>query len=52
MNDASGPSGGLYLAQQRETARLVAEAVRGPGAEFDLVWQSRSGPPRVMTRPS
>ena len=47
MNDASGPSGGLYLAQQRETARLVAEAVRGPGAEFDLVWQSRSGPPRV-----
>ena len=47
MNDASGPSGGLYLAQQRETARLVAEAVRGPGAEFDLAWQSRSGPPRV-----
>ena len=47
MNDASGPSGGLYLAQQRETARLVAEAVRGPGAEFDLVWQSRSGPPQV-----
>jgi ferrochelatase len=25
----------------------VAEAVRGPGAEFDLVWQSRSGPARV-----
>ena len=47
MNDSSGPSGGLYLAQQRETARLVAEAVRGPGAEFDLVWQSRSGPPQV-----
>jgi protoporphyrin/coproporphyrin ferrochelatase len=47
MNDASGPSGGLYLAQQRETARLVAETVRGPGAEFDLVWQSRSGPPSV-----
>ena len=25
----------------------MAEAVRGPGAEFDLVWQSRSGPPSV-----
>jgi ferrochelatase len=48
MNDASGPSAnGLYAAEQRETARLVAEAVRGPGAVFDLVWQSRSGPPRV-----
>ncbi|MDQ1731012.1 MAG: protoporphyrin/coproporphyrin ferrochelatase [Pseudonocardiales bacterium] len=47
MNDTSGPSGGLYLAQQRATAQLVAEAVRGPGAEFDLVWQSRSGPPQV-----
>ena len=48
MNDASGPErNGLYAAQQRETARLVTEAVRGPGAEFDLVWQSRSGPPRV-----
>jgi protoporphyrin/coproporphyrin ferrochelatase len=44
MNDASGPDGGLYLAQQRESARLVAEAVRGAGADFDLVWQSRSGP--------
>jgi ferrochelatase len=47
MNANAGPDGGLYLAQQRETARLVAEAVRGPGAGFDLVWQSRSGPPRV-----
>ena len=47
MNDSSGPNGGLYLAQQRETARLVAEAVRGSGAAFDLVWQSRSGPPQV-----
>jgi ferrochelatase len=48
MNQASGPaSNGLYAAQQRETARLVAAAVRGPGAEFDLVWQSRSGPPQV-----
>ena len=47
MNDSAGPDGGLYLAQQQETARLVAAAVRGPGAEFDLVWQSRSGPPQV-----
>jgi len=48
MNDASGPeANGLYAAQQRETARLVAESVRGPGAEFDLVWQSRSGRPGV-----
>ena len=48
MNAESGPErNGLYAAQQRETARLVAEAVRGPGAEFDLVWQSRSGPPQV-----
>ena len=43
----AGPEGGLYSTQQRETARLIAEAVRGPGAEFDLVWQSRSGPPQV-----
>jgi ferrochelatase len=48
MNDASGPAAdGRYAAQHRETARLVATAVRGEGAEFDLVWQSRSGPPAV-----
>ncbi|WP_375490420.1 ferrochelatase [uncultured Jatrophihabitans sp.] len=48
MNDASGPRrDGLYAAQQRETARLITEAVRGPGADFDVVWQSRSGPPQV-----
>ncbi len=48
MDDQSGPWGGnLYSGQQRETARLVTEQVRGPGAEFDLVWQSRSGPPQV-----
>ncbi|MCW2538653.1 MAG: putative ferrochelatase [Frankiales bacterium] len=47
MNEQSGPQGGLYLAEHRVTARLVAETVRGPGAEFDLVWQSRSGPPSV-----
>jgi ferrochelatase len=48
MNDASGPQAdGLYAKQQAETARLVAEAVRGPGAGFDVAWQSRSGPPQV-----
>ncbi|MEP7180115.1 MAG: ferrochelatase, partial [Pseudonocardiales bacterium] len=48
MNDVSGPgANGLYAAQQRETARLVTESVRGPGAEFDLVWQSRTGAPSV-----
>ena len=47
MNATAGPDGGLYLAEHRETARLVAEAVRGAGADFDLVWQSRSGPPQV-----
>jgi protoporphyrin/coproporphyrin ferrochelatase len=49
MNDSSGPdaTGRLYERQQRETARLVATALRGPGAEFDLVWQSRSGPGHV-----
>jgi ferrochelatase len=47
MNEVSGPSGGLYRAQQDETARLTAEAVRGPGAAYELAWQSRSGPPTV-----
>lgn len=50
MNETSGPpefGGGLYEAQQRETARLVATLLRGPDADFDLVWQSRSGPPHV-----
>ncbi|MGI8666134.1 MAG: ferrochelatase [Jatrophihabitans sp.] len=48
MNATAGPAGGLYLAEHRSTARLVAEAVRGPGADFDMVWQSRSGPPQVL----
>ncbi|PSJ19454.1 ferrochelatase, partial [Halomonas sp. ND22Bw] len=37
--------GNLYSRQVAEAAKLVAEAV---GVEdFDLVWQSRSGPPQV-----
>jgi ferrochelatase len=47
MNASSGPGGGLYEAQQRESAKLVAMLMRGADAEFDLVWQSRSGPPEV-----
>ncbi len=48
MNDSSGPrADGLYERQHRDTARLVTTRVRGPAAEFDLVWQSRSGPPQV-----
>jgi len=46
MDAAAGPAGGRYSAQLRETAALVAGA-GAPGVEWDLVWQSRSGPPRV-----
>jgi ferrochelatase len=44
----SGPKavgGHLYSRQVAESARLVAEAA-GVG-EYDVVWQSRSGPPSV-----
>jgi ferrochelatase len=48
MSETSGPQrNGLYLKQQTETARLVAERVRGSGAAFDVVFQSRSGPAHV-----
>lgn len=46
MEAASGPAGHLYAAQLAEAARLVTEAVR-PGAGYEVVWQSRSGPPQV-----
>ncbi|WP_433085048.1 ferrochelatase [Dactylosporangium sp. CA-052675] len=47
MNAASGPGGvGRYQAQLREAAALVAERA-APGLAWDLVWQSRSGPPQV-----
>jgi ferrochelatase len=46
MEDQSGPDGHRYTAQLHETATLVAaEAL--PGLSWDLVWQSRSGPPHV-----
>ncbi|AVT40509.1 ferrochelatase [Plantactinospora sp. BB1] len=46
MAASAGPQGGRYEAQLRETAALVAERA-APGLPYDLVWQSRSGPPQV-----
>ncbi|MFD2350325.1 ferrochelatase [Nonomuraea ferruginea] len=46
MAETAGPSGGLYEAQLRRTAELVNRAL-GRTAPWDLVWQSRSGPPQV-----
>lgn len=53
--DVSGPpqahgEGGAYVAEHLDAARLVAEAVRertGVEREWELVYQSRSGPPHV-----
>ncbi|MBL7256751.1 ferrochelatase [Paractinoplanes lichenicola] len=46
MARTAGPTGGRYEAQLDETARLV-HAAAAPELEWDLVWQSRSGPPQV-----
>lgn len=46
MNAAAGPDGDLYRAQLLATAELVAAAA-APDLRWDLVWQSRSGPPQV-----
>jgi ferrochelatase len=46
MDATSGPDGHRYSTQLRETAELVAGAA-APELPFDLVWQSRSGPPHV-----
>ncbi|MDP9241098.1 MAG: ferrochelatase, partial [Actinomycetota bacterium] len=46
MAEASGPEGGLYVRQLRAAAGLVATAA-APDLPWDLVWQSRSGPPEV-----
>jgi protoporphyrin/coproporphyrin ferrochelatase len=46
--NTSGPGGGAYVDQHREVARLVAEGasqVVGRELGWDLVFQSRSGPP-------
>jgi len=46
MADSAGPDGGLYVAQLSAAAGLIAAAA-APGVAYELVWQSRSGPPRV-----
>jgi ferrochelatase len=45
MADAAGPDGHLYVGQLREASRLVAAAA--PALLWELVFQSRSGPPSV-----
>ncbi len=45
MDTHSGPHGHRYTSQLRESSALVAAAAGV--AEWDLVWQSRSGPPHV-----
>jgi ferrochelatase len=44
---APGAPGGRYATELREASRLIAERVRGGSLPFDLVFQSRSGPPSV-----
>jgi ferrochelatase len=44
---APGVPGGRYTAELREASRLIAERVRGGSLGYDLVFQSRSGPPSV-----
>jgi protoporphyrin/coproporphyrin ferrochelatase len=46
MATSAGPHGGRYTAQLNETASLV-HAAAAPDLPWDLVWQSRSGPPQV-----
>ena len=46
MAAVAGPDGGAYEAELQRAAQLVVEAA-APGRDFDLVWQSRSGPPSV-----
>lgn len=48
MEDASGPTGGAYSEQHRQTCAAVAEAAGaelGTTPAWDLVYCSRSGPP-------
>ena len=46
MAAVAGPDGGAYEAELHSAARRVVDAV-APGRSFELVWQSRSGPPSV-----
>jgi ferrochelatase len=50
MATSAGPHGDAYVTQHREVARLVAEGVAAAGGgrhDWQLVYQSRSGPPTV-----
>lgn len=50
MQESSGPGGGQYVAQHRALAdHLVDEVARITGRQYpwELVYQSRSGPPQV-----
>ncbi len=42
-----GAPGGRYVAELREAARLITERAGGSSLPYDLVFQSRSGPPSV-----
>jgi ferrochelatase len=46
MAAVAGPLGGAYQAELMTAARAVVDTA-APGRPFDLVWQSRSGPPSV-----
>jgi ferrochelatase len=46
MAAVAGPQGGAYEAELIAAAQQVVDAA-APGRSFDLVWQSRSGPPSV-----
>lgn len=46
MAEVAGPEGHTYERELETAARLVVDRV-APGRSFDLVWQSRSGPPSV-----
>jgi ferrochelatase len=46
MAAVAGPQGGAYEAELLAAAQLAVDAA-APGRSFDLVWQSRSGPPSV-----
>lgn len=51
MNDSSGPDGGAYVAQHLDAARSVVRRLSEQGVahagDWDLVYCSRSGSPRV-----
>jgi ferrochelatase len=46
MAEQSGPDGYLYVGQLTEASRLVADGAAA-GMDWDLAFQSRSGPPSV-----